>query len=91
MNSIVYIKIDGNTHQIIIQPNETIIDACERNGIDVPQSCLSGYCSTCKCKLVKGDVRMVTNLCLTNSELENDFILACQAKVKSSPIIVDFD
>lgn len=91
MEAILYLKIDGRDYRILIKDGESIIDACNRLNIEVPQSCLSGYCSTCKCKLIKGEVKMEDNLCLTDKEVNNGYILSCQSKPTTNKLIVIFD
>jgi len=48
-------------------------------------------CSTCKAKLVEGDISMDLNYALEPDELEAGFILLCQAHPRSEKISVDFD
>ncbi len=42
--------------QFPIEDNETILEAAQRHGIDIPSSCESGICSTCKGKVYQGNV-----------------------------------
>lgn len=49
---------------------------------DPPYSCLQGTCSTCKAKLVSGEVQMRVDIGLEADEKEAGYILTCQ----SSPI-----
>jgi ring-1,2-phenylacetyl-CoA epoxidase subunit PaaE len=91
MESILYLKVDGKDHRVLIKNGESIVDACNRLGIEVPQSCLSGYCSTCKCKLVSGEVNMKYNLCLTENEVNKGYILSCQSKPTTDRLIIKFD
>lgn len=91
MESILYIRLDNQQHRVFIREGESIVEACNRNGIEVPQSCLSGYCSTCKCKLEMGDVRMENNLSLTEGEVRNNYILSCQSYPKTEKLAINFD
>lgn len=91
MTSTLYLKIDNRQHRVFIREGESIIEACNRSGIEVPQSCLSGYCSTCKCKLERGDVNLEKNLSLTENEIKNNYILACQSYPKTEMVIINFD
>jgi ring-1,2-phenylacetyl-CoA epoxidase subunit PaaE len=70
---------------------ETILDAAMRAGIDLPFSCKAGVCSTCRTKLLKGAVEMTQNYALEDWELEQGFILACQAHPKSAQIELSYD
>ena len=70
---------------------ESIIDAGLRNGIELPFSCKGGVCSTCRCKLVEGEVDMDVNFALEDYEVARGFILACQSYPVTDRITVDFD
>jgi ring-1,2-phenylacetyl-CoA epoxidase subunit PaaE len=70
---------------------ETILDAAMRAGLDLPFSCKAGVCSTCRTKLLKGEVEMTQNYALEDWELEQGFILACQAHPKSPQIELSYD
>ena len=58
---------------------ENILDAGLHHGLELPYSCKAGVCSTCKCKLVKGEVDMDISHGLEESEIADGFILSCQA------------
>ncbi len=66
---------------ITVQPKETLLQAALRQGIDFPHSCRVGGCATCKCKLVEGKVKELTQTgyILSDDDLDQGMILACQA------------
>jgi ferredoxin len=45
---------------ITVNPKETLLQAALREGIDFPHSCRVGGCAACKCKLVEGKVKELT-------------------------------
>lgn len=73
-----------NGQAITLQPKETLLQAALREGIDFPHSCRVGGCATCKCKLVSGQVKELTETgyILSEAELDQGYILACQAVPK---------
>ncbi|TGL49738.1 flavodoxin reductase [Leptospira kemamanensis] len=73
------LKINGVP--ISVRPKENILSAALRQGIDFPHSCRVGGCATCKCKLVEGRVQELTETgyLLSDEELDNGYILACQS------------
>ena len=89
--SIAYIKIDGKHNRVVLNKGELLVSAFNRIGLETPQSCLSGYCSSCKCLLEKGEVDIVKNLVLTDNELEQGYILSCQSVINSDVIVVNYD
>jgi ring-1,2-phenylacetyl-CoA epoxidase subunit PaaE len=70
---------------------KTILDKADQEGADVPYSCRGGVCSTCKAKIMKGKVTMKLNYSLTDKEIEDGYILACQAHPASEKVILSFD
>ena len=50
------IEIQSTGQKISLTRAESIIDALARSGIDVPTSCQSGLCGTCKTRYLSGDV-----------------------------------
>ncbi len=83
---------DGLTREIGFQSgDDSILAAAARSGMDVPYSCKSGVCATCRAKLLEGEVRMDRNFALEKSELEAGFILTCQAHPLTERVVVSFD
>ncbi len=70
---------------------ENILDAGLHQGMELPHACKNGVCSTCKAKLIKGQVDMDLTHGLEQREIEEGYILTCQAHPISDEVIVDFD
>ena len=88
----VHVVIDGSQRMFLLEKGvENIIDAGLRNGIELPFSCKGGVCSTCRCKLVDGEVDMDVNFALEDYEVARGFILACQSYPVTDRVTVDFD
>ena len=79
IDSRVSIQLDGQKIDLHIQDDTNIVQALLDKNIEPPYSCLSGTCSTCMAKLVKGDVAMDVSIGLEEDEKENGYILTCQA------------
>ena len=71
-----------NGEPVAVQPGETLLHAALRHGIDFPHGCRVGGCASCKCRLVSGQVRELTETgyILSDEELDAGFILACQSE-----------
>ncbi len=83
---------DGLTREIGFQAgDDSILAAAARAGLDVPYSCRSGVCATCRAKLVEGQVRMDRNFALQRDEIEAGFVLTCQAHPLTERVVVSFD
>lgn len=86
------------SYQVTVQPSgrtfsvdegQTIIDAAINAQIALPYACKSGACSTCKCKLVEGDVDLgaYKSHALTQEDIDNGLILNCTATAKSDLVL----
>ena len=88
----VTVIMDGRaSHFELSADGENVLDASINQGIDLPYSCKGGVCSTCKAKLVEGQVDMDITHGLEAGEQEAGFILTCQAHPISAKVVVDFD
>jgi ring-1,2-phenylacetyl-CoA epoxidase subunit PaaE len=90
--SLVKITLDGKTIQVNLEEHgENILNAALDAGLDAPYSCKGGVCTTCQCKVLKGEVRMDKNHALTPRELESGLILACQAHPTTDEVEITWD
>lgn len=85
--------IDGGKefHFIMEDECDTILDGALAAGADLPFACKGGVCSTCKCKIIEGNVEMKVNYALSEEEVSQKFILSCQSVPTTEKVIVDFD
>jgi len=70
---------------------KSILQAAQDAGADVPFSCKGGVCCTCKAKVMQGSAKMDLNYALDADEVEQGFILTCQAHPTSANVVVSFD
>lgn len=70
---------------------DNILDAALSAGADLPFACKGGVCSTCKCKILEGEVEMKINYALEAHEVAQNFVLSCQAVPLTQKVKVDFD
>jgi ring-1,2-phenylacetyl-CoA epoxidase subunit PaaE len=88
----VTVIMDGSAASFTMDKDkESILDAGLRAGIDMRYSCKGGVCSTCRCKVVEGNVEMDVNYALEDYEVARGFVLSCQAFPITDTVIVDFD
>lgn len=82
------LTVDGFS-SIQLEHKETVLNGALRSNIDFPHSCKAGGCAACKCKLVSGKVKELTDksYLLTKEELAQNIILGCQSIPKSNVII----
>jgi ring-1,2-phenylacetyl-CoA epoxidase subunit PaaE len=70
---------------------ENILDGAANAGLELPYSCRSGVCATCKARLLAGEVDMDLNHALSADEVAAGYVLTCQAHPISAQVVVDFD
>ena len=84
--------IDGLGRDVEFRLSDpSILDSARRCGLDVPYACKAGVCSTCKGKLLEGQVRMDRNFALTPAEVEQGFVLCCQSHPLSARVVITLD
>lgn len=69
----------------------TLLDAAMRAGADLPFSCKGGVCSTCKARVLEGEVEMELNYGLEPDEVAAGYVLTCQSHPKTNKLVVSFD
>ncbi|MEB0059759.1 MULTISPECIES: 1,2-phenylacetyl-CoA epoxidase subunit PaaE [unclassified Variovorax] len=83
---------DGLQREISFRKGQpSILDAASAAGLEVPFSCTSGVCGTCRAKLVEGEVRMERNFALDKQEVAAGFVLTCQAHPLTDRVVLSFD
>ncbi|WP_341891567.1 2Fe-2S iron-sulfur cluster-binding protein, partial [Variovorax sp. YR752] len=88
----VTLVIDGLQRQVEFRLSDlSILDAARRTGLDVPYACKAGVCSTCKGKVLDGQVRMDRNLALNEAEVAQGFVLCCQAHPTTPSVTITLD
>jgi ring-1,2-phenylacetyl-CoA epoxidase subunit PaaE len=70
---------------------ETLLEAGMREGMELPHACKSGVCSTCRAKLVEGEVDMDQNFALEDYEIARGYILTCQSYPVTDKVVVNYD
>lgn len=83
---------DGLSREIpFTRGQASILDAASSAGLEVPYSCTSGVCGTCRAKVVEGEVRMERNFALDKNEVACGFVLTCQAHPLTERVVLSFD
>lgn len=83
--------VDGKKRDVPVAKDEAVLDAALRAGMDLPYACKGGMCSTCRAKVLEGQVEMSLNYALEPWELEAGFVLTCQSHIKTPHVVIDYD
>ena len=88
----VTVVMDGRRRSFSMRMNsENVLEAAARAGLELPFSCRAGVCSTCRTKVIRGEVEMAENYALEAWELQAGYVLACQSRVKTPVLELDYD
>lgn len=77
--------------EIPYQPGATVLETARRGGLSPPFSCESGECATCMAVIRDGSARMRVNNALTEEEVEEGWVLTCQALPTSPGLVVEYE
>jgi ring-1,2-phenylacetyl-CoA epoxidase subunit PaaE len=87
----VTILLDGRASTFAMRRDERVLDAALRVRGELPYACRGGVCSTCRAKLVEGEVTMARNFALEPDELAAGYVLTCQSSPVTDHLKVDYD
>jgi ferredoxin len=70
---------------------ETLLESARRAGLTPPFSCEAGNCGTCMARLTEGRATMRVNDALMDDEIEDGYVLTCQAVPDTPSVTVNYD
>ncbi len=86
------VHLENKRHESEIDAQgEPILDHLIEQGLDPPYSCQGGVCTSCKAKCLSGSAELDSNYALTDKEIEEGYILTCQAHPKTEVLEITFD
>jgi len=86
------VTLDGATRSFRMpKSGESLLDAALANKMDAPYACKAGVCSTCRAKVLEGDVEMIANHALEDYEVNQGYVLTCQCYPLSDRVVVSYD
>lgn len=79
----VEIQHAGKTHTLEVPEDQKILQVAEKAGIDLPNSCNAGVCTTCAAQILEGTVEQSEGMGVS-PELQNEgYVLLCVAYPRS--------
>ncbi|MBL0372146.1 phenylacetate-CoA oxygenase/reductase subunit PaaK [Rhizobium sp. KVB221] len=86
------VTLDGATRIFTFPKHgQSLLEAALENSMDAPYACKAGVCSTCRAKVIEGEVEMETNHALEDYEVTQGYVLTCQCYPLTDRIVVSYD
>jgi ring-1,2-phenylacetyl-CoA epoxidase subunit PaaE len=86
------VVMDGRRRSFPMAPSDaSVLDAAERAGLELPFSCRSGICATCRARITAGAAVMTHNIALQRWETDAGFVLCCQARPTTPTLEISYD
>lgn len=86
------IILDGVRRDVSMsKQGQTVLEAAVAASFDAPYACKAGVCSTCRAKVLEGEVEMEANYALEDYEVKRGYILTCQSYPLTDRLVVDYD
>ena len=82
------VQFEQKTFNFLCSEDQDVISAAKMNGIDLPNSCCSGVCTSCASIILEGSVEQDDAMGLNNDLREKGFALLCVAYPKSDLHII---
>ena len=84
------ITLNGQTLQVPVKAQQTLLDAVRAAGAMPPYSCQSGVCGSCRARITRGTVHMRSRMALEDREIAGGAILTCQAVPTAENVALSF-
>jgi ring-1,2-phenylacetyl-CoA epoxidase subunit PaaE len=86
------VVMDGRRRNFTMAPSDpSVLVAAERAGLNLPFSCRSGICATCRARITEGAAVMTHNIALEPWETDAGFVLCCQARPTTATLELSYD
>jgi 3-ketosteroid 9alpha-monooxygenase subunit B len=87
----VNIELQRRKITVPYSPGDTLLQTARMAGLQAPSSCEVGSCGTCMARLTQGSARMINNDALEDDEVEDGWVLTCQALPTSRAVRVVYE
>ncbi|MGX9792913.1 2Fe-2S iron-sulfur cluster-binding protein [Mycobacterium sp. MMS18-G62] len=85
------IHLDRKKAEVSRVAGETLLESARRAGLAPPFSCEAGNCGTCMARLSEGSATMRVNDALEQDEVEDGYVLTCQAVPDTPSVTVHYE
>jgi CDP-4-dehydro-6-deoxyglucose reductase len=83
------VRIEPHGRTLRVAPDEAVLHAALAAGLNLPHSCKSGHCSSCRARLVAGEIHYPNGRPpgITAEEAAGGQLLLCQARARSDLVV----
>ena len=82
----VTIILEGDEHQVTVNPGKTVLESGLASGLNMPYSCQSGLCTACR-----GQVKMDEDAGLSEKEIAAGYVLCCVSRPLTDDIKITIE
>lgn len=83
----VEIRYDGNTYNLEVPEDKTVLAAATEAGYELPQSCLAGVCTTCGGKVLSGEVEQGEGMGVSPELQAEGYALLCVSYPRADLVV----
>src|SRR5208283_3488928 len=78
------VSLANSGRSFCVEQDQSVLDAAIAAGLNLPHSCKSGNCGSCRARLLQGRIeyRCGRPLGLSDAEVAAGFMLMCQARTR---------
>jgi CDP-4-dehydro-6-deoxyglucose reductase len=83
------VRIEPQARTLRVPAGQPVLEAALAAGLNLPHSCKSGHCGSCRARLLAGEIRYPNGrpLGLTAAEERSGHVLLCQARALSDLVV----
>jgi CDP-4-dehydro-6-deoxyglucose reductase len=83
------VLIEPHHRTVTVHKGQAVLDAALAAGLNLPHSCKSGHCASCRARLISGDIHYPKGRTagLTEQEAQQGYVLLCQARARSDLVV----
>lgn len=79
----VEIQHQGSHHTLLVPEDQTILEAASAAGLDLPNSCNTGVCTTCAAQIFSGSVDQSEGMGIGAEAIDQGYALLCVSYPRS--------
>lgn len=83
------VRIEPHGRTLAVPEGRALLDVALAAGLNLPHSCKSGHCASCRARLIRGEFHYPNGRTpgLTEQEAREGYLLLCQARPRSDMVV----